>query len=66
MQNISNGLLRISTIIRKSHIFHPTDTVIGEIWDENNVTKSQRLPAHDRWQSKLACKQAGFFFSRKC
>ena len=29
MQDISNGLLRISTIIRKSHIFHPIDAVIG-------------------------------------
>lgn len=34
----------------------------GEIWDENNVTKSQSLPAHDRWQSKLVCEQAGFFY----
>ena len=46
--------------------FIPPIQSSGEIWDENNVTKSQSLPAHDRWQSKLACKQAGFFFSRKC
>ena len=52
MQNISNVLLRIATVIRKSHIFHPIDAVIGEIWDENNVTKSQSLPAYDRWQSE--------------
>lgn len=42
--------------------FIPPIQSSGEIWDENNVTKSQSLPAHDRWQSKLACKQAGFFY----
>ena len=42
--------------------FIPPIQSSGEIWDENNVPKSQSLPAHDRWQSKLACKQAGFFY----
>lgn len=66
MITVFNRKELLVTFIRKSHIFHPIDAVIGEIWDENNVTKSQSLPAYDRWQSKLACKQAGFFFSRKC
>lgn len=42
--------------------FIPPIQSSGEIWDENNVTKSQSLPAHDRWQSKLVCEQAGFFY----
>ena len=37
----------------------------GEFWDENSVTKPQSLSAHDHWWSKLACKQAGFFFYEK-